>query len=140
MGKVIFPATQEMIFHELQIDSFEESDGGIYLLSDICTVGILLDHLVHFCECTLSLFDGEEEFFLKCWIRLNHNKKKLKHPENHTESHNDHTSTLKKSNPSEGELCICSETCTVNLCRMRKATYYTNSCESRYEDSHDIDR
>ena len=50
--------TSEMVLEEIAIERLEESHSGVHLMSDICTIGILLDEFCDFFESSLCLSDA----------------------------------------------------------------------------------
>lgn len=56
--------TSEMVLEEIAIERLEESHSGVHLMSDICTIGILLDEFCDFFEGSFCLADTGSELGL----------------------------------------------------------------------------
>jgi len=73
-SKLIFPTTQEMVFQKLCVYPFEESNCCTYLHGNICTVKILIKHLLKFDDHTLCPFQWQSNILLV--LRGNHSYRK----------------------------------------------------------------
>jgi hypothetical protein len=51
-----------MVLEEVAIERLEESHSGVHLMSDICTIGILLDEFCDFFESSFRFADACLEF------------------------------------------------------------------------------
>ncbi len=56
-----WPTTSKVMFEEIAIEWLEESHGGVHLMSDICTIGILLDEFCYFFESSFRFADASLE-------------------------------------------------------------------------------
>ena len=65
LGKKFFRTTAfDVIFKQLIVDAFEQSNRCIHLLSDVGTILILLDHGLKFFEDAERFFDAKLDSFL----------------------------------------------------------------------------